>query len=234
MFSSVTRQGFAPAAVAAALVAFSAAPASAAIMVATYQGVVAGGDGASNAFGASFSSLSGSAFTATFTYDTELGLRGPHNGGDYLRGGARYGVESPLIGATFTLNGHNLNFTGSYDAWTWNGATLVQHVAEDRFTQNGVDYVHRLYLDLQELSLPGSVDMPFSTDTYFWNSGSLQLTANGGQDRSSFVLIADRIDVTTLSAVPEPMTWGLMITGFGLAGVALRRGRANAHLLKPA
>lgn len=44
---------------------------------------------------------------------------------------------------------------------------------------------------------------------------------------------ADRTMVT-ISAVPEPMTWGLMIGGFGLAGVALRRGRANAHALKPA
>jgi hypothetical protein len=30
---------------------------------------------------------------------------------------------------------------------------------------------------------------------------------------------------TSLSAVPEPATWGLMVAGFGLAGSALRRSR---------
>lgn len=34
-------------------------------------------------------------------------------------------------------------------------------------------------------------------------------------------------DNATLAAVPEPATWGLMITGFGLAGAALRRRRVH-------
>ena len=32
-------------------------------------------------------------------------------------------------------------------------------------------------------------------------------------------------DVTAPGAVPEPTTWALMISGFGLAGAALRRRR---------
>jgi hypothetical protein len=35
-------------------------------------------------------------------------------------------------------------------------------------------------------------------------------------------------DTVTITAVPEPATWGLMIAGFGLAGAALRRRRAVA------
>lgn len=35
-------------------------------------------------------------------------------------------------------------------------------------------------------------------------------------------------DKVTITAVPEPATWGLMITGFGLAGAAMRRRRALA------
>lgn len=32
----------------------------------------------------------------------------------------------------------------------------------------------------------------------------------------------------TVSAVPEPATWGMMIAGFGIAGYALRRRRVSA------
>ena len=42
--------------------------------------------------------------------------------------------------------------------------------------------------------------------------------ANGADVRANF----------TLTAVPEPATWGMMIMGFGLAGATLRRRRASA------
>ncbi|RYD25452.1 MAG: PEP-CTERM sorting domain-containing protein [Lysobacteraceae bacterium] len=38
------------------------------------------------------------------------------------------------------------------------------------------------------------------------------------------------IDSVSLSAVPEPMTWAMMITGFGMMGVALRNRRAAAKV----
>jgi hypothetical protein len=34
-------------------------------------------------------------------------------------------------------------------------------------------------------------------------------------------------NIATVSAVPEPATWAMMITGFGLAGAAMRRRRAS-------
>lgn len=40
------------------------------------------------------------------------------------------------------------------------------------------------------------------------------------------------LSVTGLAAVPEPATWGLMIGGFGVAGVALRRARRNTMTAK--
>jgi hypothetical protein len=36
-----------------------------------------------------------------------------------------------------------------------------------------------------------------------------------------------RVTIGDLSAVPEPATWAMMITGFGLAGAAMRRRRAS-------
>lgn len=47
----------------------------------------------------------------------------------------------------------------------------------------------------------------------------LRFTATGGDNYYSVS------EIQAFNAVPEPATWGLMITGFGLAGAALRRGR---------
>ena len=39
-----------------------------------------------------------------------------------------------------------------------------------------------------------------------------------------------RVETSYLTAVPEPASWALMIAGFGLAGVAMRRSRTATRL----
>lgn len=51
---------------------------------------------------------------------------------------------------------------------------------------------------------------------------SMTLTSGG----NSFEI--DNLAVSAVSAVPEPGAWALMITGFGLAGAALRRRRVDS------
>ena len=61
-----------------------------------------------------------------------------------------------------------------------------------------------------------------------WAAGALTLSyfdSNNG-DNTQFVTATIRAEST--GAVPEPATWALMISGFGLAGAALRRRRAVA------
>lgn len=59
-----------------------------------------------------------------------------------------------------------------------------------------------------------------------WGTGTLKLyywDSNNGDN-------TDFISAAISSAVPEPVTWTMMIVGFGLAGSALRsRGRGLAH-----
>lgn len=54
-------------------------------------------------------------------------------------------------------------------------------------------------------------------------SANFAFGTNGDNDHWAKDIVIDRAYIT--SAVPEPATWGLMITGFGLAGAALRRRR---------
>ena len=54
---------------------------------------------------------------------------------------------------------------------------------------------------------------------------SILLDSFGGADKT-FIIGADGLHAA--GAVPEPVTWALMIGGFGLVGLALRRRRAIA------
>jgi hypothetical protein len=54
-------------------------------------------------------------------------------------------------------------------------------------------------------------------NTYNSNTG---VYTNGGQDHHPTLTLG------TAGAVPEPATWAMMITGFGMAGVSLRRRRS--------
>lgn len=57
------------------------------------------------------------------------------------------------------------------------------------------------------------------------NPGALIFGPNDGNYRDN----SGKFDITLYqlgtSAVPEPATWAMMITGFGLAGMAVRRRR---------
>lgn len=76
--------------------------------------------------------------------------------------------------------------------------------------------------DFSTTITPGAFDgfsafnFNFSTAT----SGNLIFTENGPSNQQGNLL-----DNVTLTAVPEPATWGLMILGFGAIGLAIRSKR---------
>ncbi len=62
-------------------------------------------------------------------------------------------------------------------------------------------------------------------DTYFnWGDYAWNPKTNPGQQYGAVVSGNFKL-IDLPSAVPEPATWAMMITGFGLAGVAIRRRR---------
>ncbi len=54
------------------------------------------------------------------------------------------------------------------------------------------------------------------------------MTNPGNNDPIIDRVIFERTGTTNIPGVPEPATWALMLSGFGLAGAALRRRRAFA------
>jgi hypothetical protein len=77
-------------------------------------------------------------------------------------------------------------------------------------------------LILDNGAIPGNT--PFTLSTFSFvagNSGTLQF----GLGTHSHDNVGPLVDSVSLDVVPEPATWALMISGFGLAGAALRRRR---------
>jgi len=74
------------------------------------------------------------------------------------------------------------------------------------------------YFDLGGLSFSAN-----GVDFNVYSSGGVEYMMNSVTDPGGYGSYAAALTTDTLTAVPEPATWALMLGGFGLAGTALRR-----------
>ena len=116
-----------------------------------------------------------------------------------------------LSGSSFP--GVNTQVTGTYNFF--NGASLVETFSFTSSTFGGLASFSAVFP-------PGN--HAFTFDSFTDNFDVTTLSAPGTIDRSSFTYSL----VSALPGIPEPATWALMISGFGLAGMALRRRRVIA------
>lgn len=188
--------------------------AQAATVVTTYEGTVSFSSGDASPFGTNLLDL---AYTAVFTTDTSKGRQSYENGGvtyDEATGNASAGTL-PLQSASFTLNGVTislLQFSPTTGAAMFAGddGSFGHGSAPDTF---GFAFIFR------SPDAPSNIDTPFTTmsftnfDAYIEDGASGYVLGLAGTRVTNEVLTA---------AIPEPATWALLITGFGLAGAALR------------
>jgi len=70
----------------------------------------------------------------------------------------------------------------------------------------------------------GQLKITLDPTSFNWGVGGL----NSGKDYGAVVTGKfELLSESVTSAVPEPATWAMMITGFGLAGTAIRRRRST-------
>jgi hypothetical protein len=198
----------------------AAAPASAAVMVATYVGAVFGGLDYGNVFGlGAGAGLAGQAFTETFTYDTQVGID-DGDPGFYQEqdGGTAWRAPSPMLGADLIIAGTTYHVAGE--------------VSSEVISETGIESLHRaegaagslfLYLDYNS---PGDLAAPVATTGGTLGGGTFQLYG-AGELLASGTLHPVTLTITTAAptggAVPEPQAWAFMVAGLGLVGWALRR-----------
>lgn len=237
-----------------ALLALSASvvlsgPASAAVMMATYSGVITTGFDNDLVFGGR-RNLAGAAFQARFLYDTTLyDNRSVVDGAtahvDLING---QGARAPILSVAVTVNGvtDELGLASrqyDYAALTYDHApgrdlTLSQATAYEQSTGGGYAFYEQAFAYFySQQQTPLTLDLAFNATPASAPSSMVQVVnqdaydaARGGY-RNHYVFQGAPTSLSIVRlpdpvvAVPEPASWALMIVGFGIAGATLRQPR---------
>lgn len=196
----------------------SAGPAGAAIVLTAGQ---FGGLGVHSTPGLTAASVTGLAGSDVVTLSTTGGVLLNTSGG----GESDYNAVNSL-GAAALMTNLSVDFTGFYDAVTFNlspptggGATSTMHLIV-----NGGAFT----FDVPNLTIPDPLGNGQNKFTLTATGGdavhTLDFTFDPGVDHIQQIRVGDLI------AVPEPATWVMMILGLGGMGGLLRRRRGQSAL----
>ena len=206
----------------------NASSASATIMTATWKGHVFYGSDGSGLFGVP-SALDGKPYTAVFVYDTKIGKRISNSTGDSIRGGTNWGGPSPFLDVTLMITGTTVHVGTSFNGTVSNDDDPAIPFQRVQYSAGTVGPDTTLGFNAFGLPSPPPLNLDTSYHMDFANCkkcGTMALAIG-----TYAHLNVTSLDVTHEAAggrggVPEPSTWALMITGFGLAGASLRRPRS--------
>jgi len=222
----------------------SVSQASADIVTITYTGYVnLGAQDVKGVFGGG--DLTGKSYVAKYTFDSSLGTPFSNGIANTVTGGSGYGVPTPLLSGTVTINGVGhampLGYTDQMYAYNDGGSAQVQH--EGRFYENagGIITENQVFNRItNNTTAPYTVLLPLSLTAPF----TYTLDANDGYNASVYFskvdynqggIFLDYVNLTatltgfeisdpSVGAVPEPSTWAMMILGFaGIGFMAYRR-----------
>lgn len=223
---------------AAAAFAFST-PTQAAVYIITYTGTITSGVDGRQLFGGG--DLSGFEYTSIYTLTYPGNFQEAHSGTSdagirSVFGSTEYDptAQIPLTG-TMTINGIT-HWYGDYYGWAaqtnndhGNGGDEVQHVVvssdpvggwSSAMQNNLYSYTHD-FVSSWDFTAPLAYNLQQGDGSY----GSFASYSGPVATHPYTYLDLRPLSVTIVeqSPVPEPSTWALLLIGFGLVGVSLRR-----------
>ncbi|TRW15092.1 PEPxxWA-CTERM sorting domain-containing protein [Glacieibacterium frigidum] len=160
------------------------------------------------------------------------GLTTSSQGGNYVATDADRGFGTPItqlvsgfeVGKEYVVKfewaaAQQLNYNGAtFEAWQ--ASILASNTTDLRTDQTIADYVTETVIN------PQAGFQPWRNESFRFTateaSHILRFWATGGPGGLPPFALLDGVSIT---AVPEPATWGLLITGFAMVGVAARRRR---------
>lgn len=218
----------------------TAAAANSARMTAIYSGNIASGTDYAGVFGLAGQDLTGQAFIAKFNYDTSLGDREIGPTYDIIGGGQLVYLPHPVTSTSLHIN---TSFIMAYAENTYalvsaagtasdnilgSDTNTIHYISFYRKESDGFVYREAISIDSQIDPGISSLEMRVSTRPTQIRRGAFEfykVPRFGNED--DVVLLAEGTfgGIGTYAVVPEPAAWLLMISGFGLSGIFIRRRR---------
>ena len=139
------------------------------------------------------------------------------------------GAPAPDGGAQFVELDSNSN-SSMYYTLAAGGSYTMSFLYSPRPNVGSASNGITLYVGGTELNPPGEITGVGGSSTN-WALHTVNFTANAGDQVMFWATgtsdsLGGYLDNITISAVPEPATWAMMIAGFGMAGAAIRRRHA--------
>lgn len=182
-----------------------------------YAGIITGGSDIDNVFGFSqLPSLTGLSFNASVGYSTSVvGTRMTTQNSDEVTGGLGFGTDAVISSILFTVGGRGFSFSPDFYSDVYTSPTLLTTYGYDLAGNSLLTYF-----------IPDQSDGPSMFGINYVGTGSGDTGGEITQD-SRLITGQDAIDFdtvsATVSAVPEPNTWVMLLLGFGALGFKLRR-----------
>lgn len=198
-----------------------AGAAEAKIVTVTFSGVVSDDfDDADGIFGPQGGDLTGMTFVSTYQFDTSAGLHWVTPGQSVdIHGGSSMGYPTVLASASITINSHTQSSSGyAFNEIYMNyGGSPQLYVESD---DEGMEFYN--YLE------PTGPSNGWATSNFADFDGDV-IGQEGegyyGIGNSWVYLVNQHLTISSEGAVPEPATWAMILSGFGLVGGALRSRR---------
>lgn len=203
--------------------------ASAATMISTFQGEVISGVDGTGLFLTPGASLDGLAFTLSYRVDTSRGNRTTDPTMDLVEA---HDAASPATLVTLTIGQRSYSFAPDYSFIfnSNNGSEGTAFRGAWGDSNQTLEFIStNIQIAAYSLDIPVNIDVPFFVLSNGPQSQRFSITHCTVphficSDTEGYLHVSSL--AVTAAPAPEPSTWLLLFVGVGIAGQALRSGRA--------